>query len=454
MTPQDVPLDTRLICKMLQQAGFQGWVVGGAVRDTLMGRPASDWDITTNALPETVSKIFEGGRFKVFPTGIEHGTVTVRYEGENYEVTTFRGEGTYSDGRRPDGVQFLDNIEGDLARRDFTMNAIAYDPILDVWADPFDGRGDIANRVIRAVGNPSQRFEEDGLRSLRACRFAATLGFTIEGDTATALKPSLRSYKTVSQERVQQEWLKAMKAQKPSVAFQHMLQHGLLAHTVPELLDSVGCKQNRYHEYDVWRHSLEVMDALPGEDPILRLTGLFHDIAKPKTKCFDEGKQDYTFDGHDEEGARMLGPILSRLRFSLRDKQRIEHLTRHHIIGYSPEWRDRAVRRWVRRIGHDHLDSMWLLAQADVLGKGNAEVGMGGVLGDFRGRVVALEASSPTPTKTSHLAINGRDVMQALGLEPGPEVGVKMAALLELVTDNPEKNTREALLHHLRELSL
>jgi len=434
------------VCQTLQRAGFQSWVVGGAVRDSLMGRPASDWDITTNALPEIVAKIFAG--FKVIPTGIDHGTVTLQYEKESYEITTFRNEQSYSDGRHPDSVTFLDSIEGDLARRDFTMNAVAFDPVQDKWADPFDGRGDIRRRVIRAVGNPGQRFEEDGLRSLRACRFAATLGFDLDQETAKALEPSLRSYKTVSQERVREEWLKAMKAEKPSRAFQLMLQHGLLAHTVPELLDSVGCKQNRYHEYDVWGHSLSVMDALPSEDPILRLTGLFHDVAKPKTKCFDTEKQDYTFHEHDKLGAEMLGPILNRLRFSLREKQRVEHLTRYHIIHYDGSWQDKTIRRWIRKITPDHLGSLFALARADIVGKGNAEVGMGSSLEELRHRVDGL---GPVPTKTSHLAINGQDVMQVLGLSPGPEVGLKLRALLELVTNHPELNTREALLEKVQE---
>lgn len=203
-----VPQDVVEICQTLRQSGFQAWVVGGAVRDAIMGKEPHDWDVATDANPEMVQKIFP----KTIPTGIEHGTITVRVNHESYEVTTFRGDGSYTDGRRPDGVRFLQTIEEDLARRDFTINAIAYDPLTGVFADPFRGREDIENKVLRAVGNPEQRFAEDGLRCLRAARFAATLEFSIHSETLAAIPLTVSSYRAVSAERIRDEWLKAMKA--------------------------------------------------------------------------------------------------------------------------------------------------------------------------------------------------------------------------------------------------
>ncbi len=431
------------ICQTLARAGFQAWVVGGAVRDALMGRDPHDWDIATDATPDQVQRVFS----HTIPTGIDHGTVTVRWNHESYEVTTFRGDGAYSDGRRPDGVTFLQTIEGDLARRDFTINAIAYDPLSGRFADPFLGREDLQNGILRAVGSAAQRFAEDGLRCLRAARFSATLGFTIHPETAAAIRPTLSSYQEVSAERIRDEWLKAMLAPKPSVAFQAMLDHGILAATVPEFLESVGCKQNRYHEHDVWGHTMAVLDALPAADPILRVTGLFHDIAKPRTKCFDEQKGDYTFHDHDALGAEMTQAIFNRLRFSGDERTRVCHLIRHHILHYRPDWQDKAVRRWVSRITPAHLDSLFELAMADIAGKGNAKTPMDRqVLVDFRQRIQDLESLAPTPSGLKSLAINGADLMREFQMTQGPQLGVILKALLVEVTDDPLLNTRETLL--------
>ena len=212
-----VPSNVRAICEKLHNHGHEAWVVGGAVRDSIMGRPAHDWDISTSAHPRTLieERVFS----RIVETGIQHGTVTVMLNGEGYEVTTYRGDGEYTDGRRPDKVTFLNTIEEDLARRDFTVNAIAYSPLSDTFCDPFGGRADIEAKVLRAVGDPSKRFAEDGLRVLRAARFVATLGFTIEAQTFAAIRPSLGTYANVSVERIQEEWFKAMTAEKPSKAF-------------------------------------------------------------------------------------------------------------------------------------------------------------------------------------------------------------------------------------------
>lgn len=444
----ETPPDVLNICQTLKVAGFQAWLVGGCVRDSLMGRDPHDWDIATDASPEQVQRAFP----RTFPTGIEHGTVTVMVNKVGYEVTTFRGDGSYSDGRRPDGVQFLSDIEGDLARRDFTINAIAYDPLQDVFSDPFRGLDDIEAGVLRAVGNPLERFAEDGLRALRAARFTATLGMSLDPATAAALRPSLGSYEKVSSERVRDEWLKIMKAApKPSQAFGVMLDHGLLGVTAPEFVELVDCKQNRFHEYDVWGHTMAVVDALPRGNPLLRLGGLFHDVGKPATKCFQEATQDFSFYNHDKVGAEMTARIFNRLRFSTQEKETVTHLVRHHMLNYHSDWSDSAVRRWVRKVHPSNLDALFALARADIAGKGNAKAPMdAAVIEELRSRVEALEATAATPTSTQTLAITGKDVM-SLGVPQGPGVGRILKDLLEKATDDPSLNERDTLMALARE---
>ncbi|MBK9265284.1 MAG: hypothetical protein IPM54_36560 [Polyangiaceae bacterium] len=276
-----VPEDVLGICRRLREHGRRGWIVGGCVRDLLRGQPAKDWDVATDARPDEVMRIFH----KVIPTGLQHGTVTVVLRHVHYEVTTLRGEGAYSDGRRPDKVEFVEDIVADLARRDFTINAIALDPVDGHLIDPFDGRADLAARVVRAVGDPRERFSEDGLRILRGARFAATLECTIESDTERAMSEerSHQTFRRVSAERVRDEWLKAMRARRPSVAFNIMRRTGIIGITCPELAATIGCGQDKRHAHDVWDHTMECLDACE-PDPILRTAALLHDIGKPKAR--------------------------------------------------------------------------------------------------------------------------------------------------------------------------
>src|SRR5579859_4480870 len=271
-----VPAEVLGLCAQLRSHGKRAWIVGGCVRDLLLGRAVSDWDVATDARPPELLRIFP----RAIPTGIAHGTVTVVLDGHPYEVTTLRGEGTYSDGRHPDWVEFVDDITADLARRDFTINAMALDEEGRL-IDPFDGRGDLSRGVLRAVGDPRARFAEDGLRPLRAARFVATLDLALDPATEQAIAPTVETYRNVASERVRDEWIKTMKARKPSGAFEVMRRTGLLAVTCPELLEGVGMEQNRWHAYDVWRHGLECMDACP-PDPVLRVAALLHDVGKPR----------------------------------------------------------------------------------------------------------------------------------------------------------------------------
>ncbi len=442
-----LPSDVLEVCARLHGAGKRAWVVGGCVRDSLMNRPVSDWDIATDALPDELMKIFP----RAIPTGIEHGTVTVVHRKKHFEVTTLRGEGAYTDGRRPDEVHFVDDITADLARRDFTVNAIAVDASSGVIVDPFDGRGDLSRRVLRAVGVPLERFREDGLRALRAARFVATLDMQLDDATRAAIPQALDTYKRVSAERVRDEWVKTMKADKPSRAFDVMRETGLLDITCPELTALFGVEQNRYHAFDVWRHSMECMDACFG-DPTLRIAALFHDIGKPQTRELSAKTGDYTFYDHERIGAEIVEPICGRLRFSNDERARIAHLVRHHLFHYSSDWTDAAVRRWIRRVTPERIEDLYRLNEADVRAKGT---------GHFEKDIETLAALKSHVARiilagdalnVRDLRIGGRDLITELSVRPGKIIGEILDALLEIVTVDPSLNDREQLLQRAREI--
>jgi tRNA nucleotidyltransferase (CCA-adding enzyme) len=440
-----IPQDVTALCERLRSKGKRAWIVGGCVRDLLLGRVASDWDVATDARPHELLAIFP----RAIPTGIEHGTVTVVQRGAHYEVTTLRGEGTYSDGRRPDWVEFVDDITADLARRDFTVNAMAIDPVDAQVIDPFDGQGDLSRGLLRAVGDPVERFAEDGLRVLRAARFVATLELELDPATRAAIPLTLDTFRKVAVERVRDEWIKAMKARAPSRAFEIMRETGILEITCPELLEGVGFAQNRFHAYDVWRHGLECMDACTA-DPVLRIAALLHDVGKPRTRAWSEKTSDYTFYDHDRVGAAIAEPIAARLRFSNDERQRIVSLVQHHLFHYSGEWSDTAVRRWIRRVGPDRVADLYVLNEADVRAKGR----------DFEPDLEALAAlkahvarviAGGAALSTRDLKVNGHDLIRELELRPGPVIGQILDALLEAVTSDPALNERSLLVAAARE---
>ncbi len=439
--PHDaIPDGVREICDRLRAAGHRAWVVGGCIRDVLLGKPVSDWDIATSALPDQVTQCFK----RVIPTGVQHGTVTVRHHGESYEVTTLRGEGAYSDGRRPDSVFFVTEIERDLARRDFTVNAIAYDPIEDAIVDPFDGIGDMDRVLLRAVGDPLERFTEDGLRVLRAARFVATLELELDRDTERAIPDALETFKKVSRERVRDEWMKTMKAKRPSRAFDTMRTTGILGVTLPDLLEQVDCEQNKWHAYDVWGHSMATLDASVGP-AIERVAALLHDIGKPRTRELGGKTNDYTFYGHEKLGAEMADSFLRDYRFSNAERELVVHLVRHHLVCYEADWSDAAVRRWARRIGDEAIPKLIDLARADARGKGRDVTGELALLDQLQGRVDALKAAGAA-LSTKDLAIDGNDVMKHLAIPPSKRIGEILTALLERVLEDPALNERDALL--------
>jgi tRNA nucleotidyltransferase (CCA-adding enzyme) len=436
------------ICKALHNAGERAWVVGGCVRDTLRGQQVNDWDVTTTARPETLQRLFR----KVVPTGIDHGTVTVLWKGGAYEVTTLRGEGAYTDGRRPDSVVFVEDIEHDLARRDFTVNAIAYDPVDGRVVDPFHGLTDMRNKVLRAVGNPSERFREDGLRILRGARFVATLEFELDESTEAAFRGALDTFRKVSPERVREEWLKTMTARAPSRAFEVMRRTGILEVTYPELLDQVGCQQNQWHAYDVWDHTMRVLDESEGV-PVERIAALLHDVAKPRTRAWSDKTGDWTFYHHETIGADMADRWLREYRFSNQERDLIVGLIRHHLICYSSEWTDAAVRRFLKRVGSDRFEPLLRLGRADALGKGrNVEAELA-ALGELAARIdkVIEEGNALT---TRDLAVSGDDVLQRVEGGPGPIVGEILRNLLERVIEDPSLNTRDKLMPIVEQLAV
>jgi tRNA nucleotidyltransferase (CCA-adding enzyme) len=446
--PTTVPTDVMAVLRTLRGASRQAWLAGGAVRDILCGVAAQDFDVATDALPEQVVRLFP----RVIPTGMQHGTVTVLSGEHKVEVTTFRGEGRYLDGRRPSSVTFLADIEGDLARRDFTVNAIAWDPIAGVLRDPFSGVEDLRQRRLRAVGDPLARFREDGLRPLRAVRFASTLRLALDRPTWLAIPQALDVFARVAMERVRDELIKLLvRGASPSRGLRLLLRSGLLARIVPELLESVNFAQNRYHRWDVWRHTLRCVDAAP-PDLVVRLAALLHDVAKPRSAAPKEGAPgENTFYDHEKLGARLATDILQRLKFPRRETERVALLVAEHNWHYLPEWNDATVRRVLARIGPEELPALWMLRRADLNARGRlVEEGLANqAAAEAR---FQREIDRASALKVTDLAIGGEDVMRELRIGPGRQVGEVLARLLERVLDDPDLNTREKLIRLLPEV--
>ena len=445
--PDQIPADVVSLCQRFDDHGYRSWIVGGCVRDLLRGEDVNDWDVATDARPDQVGKVFQ----RVVPTGIDHGTVTVLLNDASYEVTTLRGERGFSDGRRPDEVFFVTDIDLDLSRRDFTVNAIAYDPITDRMADPFSGRADMARHVLRAVGDPRARFTEDGLRILRGARFVATLGFELEAETQAAFAGALDVFAKVSHERVRDEWMKTMKASRPSRAFEVMRTTGILGVTFPEIVEQAGCEQNSYHAYDVWGHTMAVLDASEGDD-VEKIAALLHDIGKPRTRARSEKTGDWTFYHHENVGADMADRWLRDYRFSNSERDKIVRLVRHHLICYEPRWSDAAVRRFMKRVGSDCIEPLLRLGEADAKGKGLPVDDHLQLLVELRDRIDNEEAKGGVPT-TQGLAISGKEVLQMMQHGPGPAVGALLNELLDRVLEDPALNTSDKLMDLAKELA-
>lgn len=447
---KQIPADVLGLCRRLHDAGYEAHLVGGGVRDMLLGRPPADFDVATRARPEQVLELF--GHAFAIPTGLQHGTVTVLSSTRrNVEVTTFRGEGAYLDGRRPSSISYVSTLDEDLSRRDFTMNAVAYEPLTGRVSDPFDGRGDMRRRLVRAVGDPVARFSEDGLRPMRAVRQATQLEFEIEPATLAAIGATLDVFRKVSAERIRDELLKLLASRLPSRGLELMRETGLLGDVIPELLESVGCTQNRFHKHDVWGHTLAVVDGTrggeattKGELAVLRLGSLLHDVGKPRARQPREGAPgEFSFFQHERVGAEMADAIGRRLKLSTADRERVVAMVAHHMFFYKPEWTDGAVRRFVRQVGSDVLPALFALREGDVVGRGFGE-DPEGEIGELRRRVETV-AAEDAALRVTDLAVDGRDVMRVLGIPPSRRIGEILERLLELVLDDPSLNEKEKL---------
>jgi tRNA nucleotidyltransferase (CCA-adding enzyme) len=440
-----IPPGVQSLLEQLWTNGQAAYVVGGSLRDALLGRAPADWDLATNARPDRVLAIFPGSVYEN-----RFGTVAVRDGDELHEITTFRIDHDYADFRRPHRVEFGDRIEEDLGRRDFTVNAMA-------WGrgrleeqprgrsgggeaglvDPFDGASDVERRLLRAVGEPSRRFEEDALRMVRAVRLAATLGFEIEPATLAALADKASLVRHLSGERIAAELEKLLAADRPSVGLRLLAETGLLAVISPELASQRGVAQNKIDDEDLWDHTVRSVDAAPVERPVVRLAALLHDIGKPAT--IDDGP----FRGHEVVGADLATALLDRLRMPRTVTERVVHLVRQHMFTYDPDWGDAGIRRFIRRVGRTSLDDLFALRAADNIGSGLAEDA--GRLSDLRDRVHAqLEASAVLDR--GGLAVHGDDLMTELEIPQGPTLGRILDRLLERVIADPKLNDRATLL--------
>ncbi len=434
-----IPEGALKIVRTLKENGRKAFLVGGCVRDLLLGIPVEEWDITTSATPQEVTDLFS----RVIPTGIDYGTVTVLLEDGQYEVTTFRSDEKYIDGRHPSNVVFTDDIHKDLSRRDFTINAFALEPETGEFIDDFNGQLDLKKKQIRTVGNPVERFSEDGLRPIRACRFAAKLEFEIEKETFAAISMTLEITRKVAPERVHDEIVKILSARRPSIGFELMRKSGLLRLIIPELEDCYGVKQPpKYHKYDVYWHSLYSCDAAPKESTILRLAALLHDIAKPLCKV------GYTYYNHDRVGTNLAEAILKRLKFSNAEIKKITNLISHHMFNYTSDWSDAAVRRFIRRIGGiENVRDLFALRHSDA--KGMEKEIESEYLVELQKRIDKI-VEEENALNISDLKVDGNDVMRVLSIPAGPKVGKVLHFLLEKVLDDPGLNERETLLELIK----
>ncbi len=413
------------ICRTLRVAGDRGFVVGGAVRDALRGADITDFDLATTATPDRMIELFP----KVIPTGIKHGTVTVMSAGRGYEVTTLRGEADYSDGRHPDSVIFIDDVEADLARRDFTINAMAWDPLESCLHDPFGGQGDLSEKLIRAVGDPRRRFDEDGLRLMRAARFAAVLGFRVHEETLRAMPEAAARLDDVSAERKRDELFKLLLSRRPSVGLE-ILKRGGLAQRVDPCFASLVEDERR------WQTLLRRVDSA-GAKLSVRLAACFCQVA-----ARDQGLG-------GAKSAEIAAQSLRRLKSEKKLEKAVAHLVSYVGFAFEPLPKEPEIRRFVRDVGREAFDEVIDLRRADIEARGQ---GGRAVLSLGRFAKKARNAAADAPLYPGELAVNGATLMSELGIPPGPELGALIADLLEVVIEHPELNSEARLIARAAEL--
>lgn len=446
----ELPQIISTIIDKIASEGFDAYVVGGPVRDFLMGNEPKDWDLTTNAKPQDILKIFPHSFYNN-----NFGTVTIINDEASderlkaVEITTYRIESDYSDNRHPDKIEFTPDLEADLKRRDFTINAMAFrsakggNEVIDL----FNGRRDIESKLIRAVGNPTERFTEDALRMMRAVRFAVQLGFDIEEETFQSIRKNSHLLQNISQERIRDEFTKIILSRNPKEGIELLQNSGLLRFIIPELEAGIGVGQNRHHVYTIYEHLLMTLKSCPSRKLEVRLASLLHDIAKPQTKV-GEG-QDSTFYNHDFIGAKTTEKILRRMKYPNVIIAKTTLLVRNHMFYYNTgEVSEAGVRRLIRRVGEENLKDLIDLRIADRIGSGTPK----GKPYKLRHLEYLIEKVNKDPISPKMLKIDGQDIMQLLGIAPGPKVGAILKVLLAEIIEDPKKNEKEHLESRVRDL--
>lgn len=446
-----IPTDVTRVTSTLKDAGYDAYLVGGCVRDLILGKQPKDWDVTTNAHPDTIQELFEETYYNN-----SFGTVGVVNEEATdphtkvVEVTPYRKEGTYSDARRPDSVEFGVSLEDDLARRDFTINAMALDPDKGHTVDPYKGHTDLAGRVIRAVGNPNERFQEDALRMMRAIRLGAELGFGIEQGTYEALSANAALLGRISKERIRDELIRIIMSARPMEALLHMKHTGLLHYVLPDLERGIGVEQNQAHSYHVFEHLLRaVQHAADKEWPLeVRLSALFHDISKPECRR-KSLTGEWTFYGHEVVGSRVTRKALLDLKFPLDTVDKVVKMVRWHMFFSDPDQITlSAVRRMIANVGSENIWTLLDVRKCDRIGSGRPKEQPF----RFRKYQSMVEEALRDPISVGMLKIDGKGIMEVTHETPGPKVGWALHALLEEVLDDPQKNTQGYLASRAIEL--
>ncbi len=451
----NVPEEVSRVTEMLEKAGFEAYLIGGCTRDLFLGRTPKDWDVTTNAKPEEIIKLFSNTFYEN-----DYGTVGVVSENpvdeslKVIEVTPYRLEGKYSNNRHPDEVTFSNNLEDDLKRRDFTINAIAIRKVGEDFEviDIFEGKKDLQKGIIRTVGNPHERFEEDGLRMLRAIRIAGELGFEIDPETEKAIVTYGSLLQNISKERVRDEFTRMIMSDSPMQCLLTCKKLNILGHILPELEEAVGSTQNKAHSYDVFEHLLRTLDHSAKKKFSLevRLASIFHDIGKPPTRRMDPQKGEPTFYGHDVVGAKITKKILERLKFSGKTIDDVTKLVRWHMFFSDTEAITlSAVRRMIRNVGKDLIWELMNVRTCDRIGTGRPKES------PYRLRKyhAMIDEALRDPVSVSQLKIDGNTLIKDFGIPAGPKIGNILHILLDEVLEDPSKNTEEYLNNRAGELN-
>lgn len=454
ITRSQIPDTVLTVAETLEKAGYEAYLVGGCVRDLVIGKKAKDWDLTTNAKPEEIQALWpeddtfcnnDYGTVGVVNEAVEDETLKV------IEVTPYRSESGYSDRRRPDTVSFGVSLEEDLKRRDFTINALAWRPADESLVDLFDGQGDIAKKRLKTVGEPEARFSEDALRMMRAVRLAAELNFAIESDTLTAIAEYHQLLKDIAIERVRDELLRIIASPTPLQGIVLLERLGILSYVIPELQEGIGCEQGGIHDFDVYEHNLRTCQAAADKEFSLelRLAGLLHDIAKPATRREGGKNKRYTFFGHEVVGAKMTQQILNRLKIPRDMAQNIVKLVRWHMFFADPEEITlAAVRRTIVRIGEENIEDLLNLRVCDRIGTGRPKEQPF----RFRKYKAMVDEALRDPISVKMLKTNGDHIMEKFGEKPGKKLGYVLHALLEDVLETPAHNTEAYLDERTAEL--